>query len=168
MKKCLKYFSILLLVVLLTGCSFLKEEEKTYKVNGIKITMANDMIEKDLVSQTAYLEGNEVIFTALKETLTDLNQVGITEESSLKDYANLILTGNKLDAKLIEDETNNITYFTYEKEISGKNFYYLASVYKTNDAFWLTNIACEKKNEEKYKDKFLKWASTIEFYNNAK
>lgn len=167
MKKYLKYFSLLLVGVLLTGCAFL-EDEKTYEVNGIKITMANDMVEKDLVSQTAYLEGDEVIFTALKESFTDLSQVGITEESALKDYANLILTGNKLDSKVIEDDTNNVTYFTYEKEISGKDFYYLASVYKANDAFWLVNFACEKKNADEYKDKFLKWASTVEFYENTK
>lgn len=166
MKKYLKYFSLLLVGVLLTGCAFL-EDEKTYEVNGIKITMANDMVEKDLVSQTAYLEGDEVIFTALKESFTDLSQVGITEESTLKDYANLILTGNKLDSKVIED-ANNVTYFTYEKEISGKDFYYLASVYKANDAFWLVNFACEKKNVNEYKDKFLKWASTVEFYENTK
>ena len=57
---------------------------------------------------------------------------------------------------------DKFAYFVYEKEVSGKEFYCTAVVYKADDAFWLVNFACEDKNKEEYSEKFIDWASTVE------
>ena len=58
---------------------------------------------------------------------------------------------------------DDITYFTYEKEVNGKKYFYLASVHKSTDAFYLVQYICLSKNKEKYEPKFLTWDKTVKF-----
>ena len=161
MKKYIKILSIVLLVLVICGCSLLKESEKTYTANGISITMKKGFYEKDYVSLTTYFESEDAIFTALKESFTDLEEAGLSANSTLNEYIQAVKEGNQLDTEIIEDD--GLLYMTYEKEISNKDFFYLATVYKTDDAFWLINFACESKNKNTLKPQFLKWAKTGEF-----
>lgn len=164
MKKYTKLICLSLMLFLVAGCSLtslFKESTKTYTVNGISVTMNDSFYEKDLVSQTAYLESQNAIFTALKEEFTELEAVGITKDSTLKDYAEAVKAANSFTGNIIEKD--GLVYFTYEKDISGKSFFYLATVYKTDDAFWLVNFACESKNKEEFEPKFIEWAKTVEF-----
>ena len=48
-------------------------------------------------------------------------------------------------------------------EMNGKNIYYLATVNKSEDAFWLIQFICSEKNKDKYKPKFLEWSKTVSF-----
>ena len=56
-----------------------------------------------------------------------------------------------------------ISYFSYEKEVNGKKYFYLASVHKSTDAFYLVQYICLSKNKEKYEPKFLTWDKTVKF-----
>ena len=58
---------------------------------------------------------------------------------------------------------DGVTYFEYVKEMNGKNIYYLATVNKSEDAFWLIQFICSEKNKDKYKPKFLEWSKTVSF-----
>lgn len=161
MKKYLKLFSLLFIVLLVgAGCS-LTAKEKTYSVNGINVTMKDGFYEKELVSLTAYLESSDSIFTALKEEKATLKEAGL-ENITLKEYAEAVVEANGLKEKDII-EKDGLTYFTYEKEVSGKTYFYLASVYQTNDAFWLVNFACDTKNKDSFQEDFIKWAKTVNF-----
>ena len=162
MKKNIKLFGLLLTVLLIAGCSLLKEPTKTYTVNGISVTMKDDFKEKDLVSVTTYLESTDAIFTALKEEFVNLESVGINRNSTLRDYAEAVAYNNNLSSSNIIEQ-DGLVYFTYTREVSGKNFYYLATVYKSDDAFWLVNFACESKNKDSFEPKFIEWAKTVEF-----
>ncbi len=164
MKKYAKLICLGLLLFVVTGCSLsslFKESTKKYTVNGISVTMNDSFYEKDLVSQTAYLESQDAIFSALKEDFTELEVVGITKDSTLTDYAEAVKTANSFTGNIIEKD--GLVYFTYEKDVSGKSFFYLASVYKADDAFWLVNFACESKNKDEFEPKFIEWAKTVEF-----
>lgn len=155
-----KTLLVLFAILLLTGCS-LGKTTKTYSTNGISVTMDSGFYEKELVSQTVYLESQDAIFTALKEDFESLVGTTITSESTLKEYADVIKTGNNLTEDFIEKD--GILYTTYEKEVSGKDFFYLVTVYKTNDAFWLINFASNAKDKAKFEPKFIEWAKTITF-----
>ena len=165
MKK-FKYLIVVLVAILLSGgCSFNEEESnnKQYYDNGFSITLPSDFYKKDLASVTVYYESEYAIVTALKESFTTLETVGLNSNSSIEDYAKAVIKNNKQDdADLQLSEDGNFAYFVYEKEVSGKEFYYTAVVYKADDAFWLVNFACEDKNKEEYSEKFIDWASTIE------
>ena len=82
---------------------------------------------------------------------------------SLEDYTDLVLRNNVLTAEFEERENEDYIYFSYEKSMSGKTFYYLATTHKAEDAFWLIQFACDKDDKDEFKDKFLDWADTITF-----
>ena len=158
MKKILYSFILLSMILLVAGCA---AKEKTYESHGIKITMQEGFNEKSLVSATVYLESIDSIFTALKEEFTILGQAGLDKDSTIEEYLTLVNAANNANYEI--KTSGDLKYFTYESDVSGKTFYYLATAYKTDDAFWLCNFAAEAKNKEKFEPLFLKWAKTVEF-----
>lgn len=157
-KKILVLLGVFALI--LCGCDQ-KIKEKEYENNHFKITMQEGFYEKDLAAATIYYESSNVLFTSIKESFEDLAIVGLDKDSTIDEYAKVVMANNKAEYDL--QEKNDITYFTYEKEIQGKEFYYLTSIFKTNDAFWLISFGCESKNKEIYESNFIKWLNTISF-----
>ena len=137
------------------------EKTKKYSSNGFNIELPDNFYEKDLASVTAYLESEKTIVTVLKEEFSILGTAGITKDSSLDDYANAVANNNNLTIDLKEIEKTDYKYFSYERTNSGKTFYYIGVVLKSNDSFWLVNFACDKKNKDTYQNKFIEWAKTI-------
>ena len=137
--------------------------QKTYKKDGFSITMDKGFIEKDYITFTYYFESTDSVVTTLKEEYELLAQIGLTQDTSNEEYLEFVLMVNELeDNEILTDKNSGIKYIEYQKTVSGKDFYYLAVSVKGEDAFWFCNFACENKNKSKFKDKFLKWADTIE------
>lgn len=160
MKRVFAIIGIIFSFILITGCTT-SNTTKKYSVNGINVTMDDDFVEKENVSYTTYLLSDKAMFLALKEDFTTLSQIGIDNNSKLEDYANIIKKTNNLTNEFKKE--NNFMYTTYEKQINGKNYFYLAAVYKAKDAFWLVNFACVDKDKDKYMPKFIEWTKTVEF-----
>lgn len=152
-----------LFCVLLGGCFNTNVKQQEYSSHGFKITMDEGMTEKELATTTATFMNDKVVVTALKEEFSTLEVVDVNKDSTLEDYAKAVLKNNKADYEL--KEKDGIHYFEYEETVNGKDFYYLAPVYKSDDAFWLVNFACEKSNKDDYYDTFIKWAKTVAFDN---
>lgn len=157
MKKGIYIFLIFIFCLFLTGCN----NTKTYTSHGMSIEMPKGFYEKSLASTTVYFESQTAIVTGLKETFQTLSQVGLDKNSSLQDYLKLVLKNNNKEETLKEE--GNLVYFTYESNVSGKDFFYTTVGYKANDSFWLFNFACETKNKDNYASKFLDWAKTVKF-----
>lgn len=164
-KKIIAMLVISILVCFLTSCGVTEEESATttYSKNGMSITMDNGFIENEVVSLTYYLQNQNNILTALKESFTDLHAINITADSTLENYAQAILDTNYIDAIITLSESNKYTWFSYNKSLSGKDYYYLATCHKANDSFWLIQFACETKNTEIYNEKFHTWADSVVF-----
>lgn len=161
MKKITSVFLCLLMLVgcfALTSCS---ESTKTYSKSGFSITMSDDFVEKELVAYTYYLESTTAIMTALKEDFSTFEAVGVSTDISLKEYAELIVTANALDSNTEITESDGLTYFTYEKDVSGKSFFYVCYVFKGSNAFWSMNLACETSNKDEFTPKFNEWAKSV-------
>ncbi len=148
----------LITILTLAGCS---AKEKTYEsTSGISITLTDNFVEKEYITATYYLQSENAIFIAVKENFDDLSYyTSVNSESSLIDYANVVISGNLLTSTIKYQE--NLTYFTYNKSVSEKSFYYLAVVVKGTDAFWLCQFCCLDSTKEVYEQKFLEWAKTI-------
>lgn len=158
MRKIFGLVIIAVLSLIVVGCGV---GDKTYSSKGFKITMADGLYEKDLVSATVYYEGEEAIVSALKEEFTLVEIIGLSKESSLDEYVEAIMTNNQADYTVKTD--GDMRYFTYENTVSGKKYFYFSAVYKSDDAFWLVNFASDINNKSKYEPLFLKWAKTVEF-----
>ena len=110
----------------------------------MSITLTDEFTEKDLVSATVYFESMDAIVTGLKE-----------------DYAKAVTTNNQKDSKIKTED--GLTYFTYTSDVNGKTYFYIATMYKSNDAFWLFNFACDSSNQEKFESTFKTWAKSVSF-----
>lgn len=168
MKKILKAALIISCVAMLSsvmfGCVFKtlfgEPELKDFTKAGMTITLTSDFTEKDLVNQTAYYTSETVIVTALKEEKSLFEEANINIDT-LTEYAELVIENNNANSTVTEE--NGATYFIYEAEANGKEFKYYASVFKTDDAFWLVQFACEKDDFDSNKTQFAEYASSVKF-----
>ena len=156
-KNLIKLFSIVLVALLLFGCS---KDTKTFEEDDFKITVEGDFKKDELAGFTYYYESSDVIVTALKESFTSLKSLGVNNETTLEEYTKLILTSNNKEEEL--KTRNDYMYFEYTSTVDGDDFYYIAATYKSDDAFWLINFMCMKSDKNKFKEKFLSWADTVE------
>ena len=151
MKRITKLITVLCLFLALltvfTACEASKSE-KTFSGSGFSITLDNSFYEKELVSLTAYYESTKMIVTVLKEEFSLFE--GYVVVNSLAEYAELVISANGLE-NITASEKDGVTYFEYEKTVSGKDYKYYATVHKGSDAFWLVQFACETKNYEDLK-----------------
>ena len=72
--------------------------------------------------------------------------------SDLDEYIELILEVNKFDDIDYEKEDSYV-YYDYTQDVSGKEHYYYARAYETEDSFWLVQFACFADKKDKLFDK---------------
>ncbi len=159
MKKTIGYLSLFIaicaLLITSVGCSLFGPKDKTFSKAGLSITLTDDFTEQDLITQTAYYVSQNAIVTTLKE------EVSVIGNRSVKEYAKLVCSVNKLDSTVTSKD--GYAEFTFEKEVSGKDFYFYARCFKNGSDFWLVQFACETKDVDDYAADFEKWASSITF-----
>ncbi|MDE7439541.1 MAG: hypothetical protein K2N23_03440 [Clostridia bacterium] len=160
MKKKLIAFAVGLLAFItciccLTACA----PAKTFEKAGMKITLTTSFHEKDLVSQTAYYESRTELVMALKE---DFGSTG-AGSYTLTQYTNMVMSNNKLSVEKFEREGKDYMYFSYEKSVSGKDFYYFVTTFKADDAFWLIQFACDSQYKNSKQNTFFKYADSVTF-----
>ncbi len=162
-KKLLMGLFCVFAVGLLVGCEDVEvSNSKEFVENGFSITLTEDFVKKEIVSATYYYESIDSIAMALKEEFSTLESIGLTENSSVEDYAKAVLANNKMTGKEINySDDNKYIYFDYEKEVNGSNMYYFAVLKKGSDAFWLMNFACKADQKADLQDNFHEYASSI-------
>ncbi len=155
-RRLFKLFSILLVLVLIVGCS----SSKVFDEGDFKITLTSDFEKSELEDVTYYYVSDDALVTALKETVEELSVLGITKDSTIEDYAKLVIKANDKDDEY--QLKGDYAYFEYEATVEGSDFYYIAVTYKAKDAFWLVNFMCTKKDKSLFKNKFFDWADSVE------
>ena len=146
-------------VFLLAGCQFFSTPDKEFSKAGMSITLTSDFAETEVVTQTATYQSKDSVVMALKEEFTLFEELGISSDMTLGEYAELIFQTNAITSTVEEKE--GLTCFRYQKEINGKEMTYFAVVEKGSDAYWLFQFSCESKNYEKLEKSFIEWAKTI-------
>lgn len=142
----------------LTGC--FSDEPKTFEKEGMSITLTTKFSEQNIVTQTVYYVSTDSVVTGLKEEFSLMYGF---EDYTVSEYTDLVIANNMLDAQVYDREGKSYLWFTYEKSVSGKDFYYLATTFKASDAFWLIQFGCETSDKEKLSDSFFEWADSVTF-----
>jgi hypothetical protein len=150
-----------LFIMLVIGVSSLPPQEKVFSKAGLSITLTEQFNEKSHITHTAYYESRTAVVVTLKEEFTVFEALGVSPDISLKEYAELIILGNKHRSSVIERE--GLVYFEYTANTSGKEFSYFSVVYRASDAYWLVQFMCESKDYDKLFPQFLDWAKTVRF-----
>jgi len=159
-KKLIGLFVVTLL--LLTGCGLGgAKNSKVFDEGNFKITLNENFEKKTLASATYYYENNKdtMGLTVLLETYDSLSALNMNKDTTLKEYADVII--KQMPSATMKTE-GNFMYFTYSKPVSGSNYFYMATMFKGEKGFYLLNFFCFDKDKDTNLDKFLSWAKTVE------
>ena len=140
------------------------EGEKTFQKSGLSITLTNTFREKEVLEYTAYYSSEKMMVLTLKVEFDgfDTNKWD-PYESTCNDYAEKI---SKEYRSLYPSTTEIITneeliYFTFDFEQSGKIYKYLLAIYKADDAYWQVSFGCEKRNYDKLEKDMIRYAKSV-------
>lgn len=157
MKKSMFIVFLLAFSFMLAGC---KAESKTFTGAGVSITLNDSFIEKEVVQAPLYLESQDHIFMAIRETKTDLSAYSIT---TLESYISAVLSNSNKTADVLTSEGTDETYLYayYESTVGDQTFGYMLLVFEGESHFYSMNFGCLSSNLDDNKDLYLDWANTI-------
>ena len=130
-------------------------QPKTFSQKGITITLHGGFRKTYDSRFTACYTSKEAAMFVLKEPFSTMEGF---ENYTLEQYGNLVIQKNQLTASEIKTE-NGLTYYTYESE-DGKSFF-MAFLFKVEDAFWLVQCATNADQADAYTPQFKQWAASI-------
>ena len=134
-------------------------QDKDFSKAGMTITLTDKFIEKDVAAYTSYYESETTIVTILKEEFTLFEEAEVPTDISLKEYADFVAQNNNTTWTV--KEKDGLTYVEFDKNANGKTASYFAVFLRSDDAYWLVQFGCEKKNYDKNMNDFIKWAKSI-------
>jgi len=129
----------------------------TFSVKGMSITLPGEFVETHDGRFTACYTSEEAGVFALKEPFTLLEG---SENKTPFQYGHMVIETNGLHASSIKKE-NDLVYFTYESPDG--TVFYMAFLYKTEDAFWMVQCATNVEDAEKMTPRFKAWAASVKF-----
>jgi len=162
MKKIIKSFLYILLIVLLAGCSLFTAKAKDFSGSGMNITLTEDFVKSDNVLAQLYIVSSSHIFMGNGESKSVFIEYGY--DLDLTDYANLVLETGKKDADVenYSDSEIEFKYAYYESTVEGTDYSYMLVCMESQSKFYAMNFGCLSKNfNDKTKDQYFEWAKTI-------
>ena len=132
---------------------------KTFTSAGLTITLTDEFSEVEQEGFPVCFGTKDVAVITVKEEFSLMEGLG---DKTLDEYGDLFLQNNTFNnmRKFTEGER---TYVEYEATPDGDHFYYLGSLYKTDDSFWIVYFAVAMDKKGDYVDTFKEWASTVSF-----
>lgn len=128
------------------------DDPKDFSVAGMTITLTKAFDEESYQGFTQCYESSSVAVFAMKEEFTLM--AGL-EDYTLEDYGLLVVQSNGMDESALKTE-NGVYYFEYTAEGGdGDSYYYMATIHKSGDAFWLIQFATPASNQETLHDQLL-------------
>lgn len=137
-------------------------KDKEFSENGITITLTNEFRKTQVNGLDAAYESRDVIVGAQKEAFGTSGW----ERYSTRQYIDAVIDHNSQKfASATVTEVDGLVGFTYQAVDPGTeqmcHYYYYA--YKTDDAFWLVQFAVLSKDAERYEQRIVEWAKSVEF-----
>ena len=157
------FVALLMIAVFASSCSGATKTTK-YMWQEFSITMPNDFEQVQNDVSAFCISRKDSMMIVKKDSFDSIAAIGLTKDSDFSEYYLVIKEYNELgDSVLVPTVDDRYEYFTYFKLVDGVHTFYLAVLYKTENAFWLCQFAC---HADKYVDlmpKFLEWADTVQF-----
>lgn len=149
--------SLALAIATFCGCGELTLYESA---TGISLYMDKGFTEMEMEGTTTYFDKGYLGLNCLEETFELLETVGYGSETTVEEYAQLIVDVYGLEGEVETDDYGN-TYTLYVQEIEGVSYSYYAFFDKGSTSFWTSTFLCATENADLYEDDFKEWASTI-------
>ncbi len=135
-------------------------EPKAFSTEGMTITLTDAFEEASYQGFTQCYESNAVAVFTLKEAFSLMEGL---EGWTLEEYAQVVAQNNGMNASDLRNE-QGILFFSYVTQGGdGQDYYYVITLHKSSDAFWLIQFATPASNQEKLHDQFITWAASVQF-----
>ncbi len=164
MKKTILLRSLALLMlctVLLCSCA---AKPETFSCEGMQIDLTNKFSELEQEGCTAIYTTRKEMVTVLKESFEQLSESGLNlnADSTPVQYARVVAEANALEDVKVQTR-NEVICFVYENTADGTAYTYLATVHKSEDAFWLIQFAATSKDYAEREATFFEYAKSVRF-----
>lgn len=134
-------------------------DPKRFSGDGMSITLTESFTEASFDGYTICFDSRDAAVFALKEEFTLMPGL---EDYTIAQYGALVLDSNGMSGSQLYSQ-NGVTYFTYTATADGTTFYYMATLHKSSDAFWLVQFAAPESEKDTFHPLFIQWATTISF-----
>ena len=162
MKRFFLYTILFISIFIITGCDF---DNTTYKSNGLKITLPKGLKKSDFDGMTLYMEKDDMYVSGSFISYDDLMKLDITKDSNIENYIDNIISNNEISTTIKKSKTNNSNSFYYGTyDDTEYEYYNIISFFKTDKGYWIVTLSCPKNYKYDYKNRFLDYIKTIEFY----
>ena len=136
--------------------------ETTFTLDEFSIKLSNDY---GMTPHVSFFVSYE---TADRQAvLVTRNRIELVEEAaqktnlSLLEYANLVI---QINGKGSNPKSNDdFVYYTYATYTDNTHYTYLATVHKSENAYWLVQFVCESDKYEDNQDTYFRYARSIHF-----
>ena len=135
-------------------------DPKEFSARGMTITLTEAFQPVSYEGFTHCYESRSAVMFALKEDFTIFPGF---EDYNLEDYARLVADANHVDLSSLQAGQGFLYYSFVNQGSDGTDFYYVATMFKGTDAFWLIQFATPLEKQDKMHDQFLTWAASVTF-----
>lgn len=161
MKKIISLFLVLATLLTFAGCSIKDRKDKVFTCEELSIVLNDGYVETQVEGYTACFDSSTVAVFVLKE---EFSLMAGFEDYTLEQYADLVLQANSIRNPQRAD-TDGLTCMKYSYFNTEKNqdYTYLASLYKSDNAFWMVQFVCESEDYPEHEAYFIERAKTVKF-----
>lgn len=149
---------LLLSFILLFACGC-ASEPKNFSEQDLTITLTKGFESSQHHGFDIYIESDDVIFSAVRESDESLEYAGY-EIASLNDYSAEIAELNGTSQSSL-NKRGGYYYFTTTEQTSDANYTYVHCMFAGKGAYWVCEFVCKTKNYKRLEDTIFKWADSI-------
>lgn len=133
-----------------------KESPETFTKGGVEITLTSEFIDIDVEEFDACYSNGEVIVMVSNDYFS---YDPALEELTATEYGELVVEYNDLSTDV--KQSDGFVYFEYSSEDEESVYYYIAYIFKGENALYLVQFSTEMDDAEEYRDDIAEWAKTI-------
>ena len=140
MKKMIRIIAILMVVCLLAGCGG-GNSVKSFTCGNLTMNVPTIMRDvsgqADFAAFTFALDSSRLAIFGLNETF---EEYPVLEDYDTLGYAELIISGNSLNAVATERAEKDYHYVVYTAETEDGEFTYVAGIFRNDTGFWMIQL----------------------------
>lgn len=142
--------------------AFGKAEPKDFVKDGLHITLTDDFTAIEMEGFTACYSADDAVVLVLKEPFTLADGF---ENYTVTQYGELVIQKSNYSSQTKLEQQDGLNYFEYryKNEQNQQEYHYIATLFKSKDAFWLVQFAVPQTGFEEQRPQLMQWAKSVSF-----
>ncbi len=142
--------------------AFGKAEPKDFVKDGLHITLTDDFTATEMEGFTACYSADDAVVLVLKEPFTLADGF---ENYTVTQYGELVIQKSNYSSQTKLEQQDGLNYFEYryKNEQNQQEYHYIATLFKSKDAFWLVQFAVLQDDFEEQRPQLMQWAKSVSF-----